>query len=1317
MRSTIVIFTAVPQPTSDGRLRVGVLLSPRLIHSSEQPTPTLGSFELGRTPWPERLAALAGSLKVCWNGGPELAATLAPPRRSVEALDAQLWRALFPAERKVRSYVFDDERGRKVKSYPAATVAGKIVENYRWAAVFSPTEYPPIGVKVDDAGRVTRPAGRIDDWIKALSDAGDLMADYPFSSKDNDDGLGHLPADVRAYYDGLRFYTRVPRNQVAPPLPHDEPDFDFHEMVALIADHPTLQRKLGLVFDLLVDGPAPTATGTIEVRVPWTGSAEVRNLYPRTHYDLATGAFLPAAWSPGFVDRGYMRLETDKFDVLQVDVDGSLFKAADFAGQARRQLCDPDRPAIEATSLPALRTAGITIAQKNRKGWLRYLWNRQLDANAAATADLWADDLIRGYRIDVEVDGRWRSLCHRVGEIAVGGAGTVVIDGAQAEEGYVKAASATAGSFNPEEMYVHEAIAGWSGYSLCARPPGKSVVFDPTRREDHEQVVERRNDKGSHVDMSAEYRALPRSLPLLRYGKSYRFRARVADIAGGGLPPEHGDVGAVTPPTVYGRFEPVATPVLLHRTPITEGESLEHMVIRSAPGQSPAEYAQREDLRAAGYAAENHRHVLPPKSSLAQLEAHGELDDALRSRAATRSLYHLARRDAGTIADRTYVNIDRDDANRDGLELQVPGIELRYPPAGGSGRVPDAEWPTRGEPLGEGQYVLHSGETATLTYLRDPMAAGVAIWDTAPGSNDVGPVVNKLIWSVPGGRMTWARADSLRVELKGSTDGKIHREQSGKVLTFRVPPGQRLTLRYSSWLAESRLTHMALWNMLSPSERSVVLGAIRDGKHWMFGPSRELTLVHAVQKPLTAALFLTGAQVTRQPNGTVAQFDASIACDPYGAGHIDVRASWTEVVDHPHEPGPRLEQRHAELFRLQVPYGQAAVSTTQNLETTQRTPHSVDGYRTMKLRKLSAARPGQHELGDCKYRLVTYNPVSTTRYQEHFPAQLISDRANLETPGTAFPATLPASAPPDAPVIAQVIPTFGRFQDQMGAQHRVSGVRIYLDRPWFSSGAGEKLAVIAPPLATDLTDSAGALYSQWGRDPAWTAPSPAPLVLSSFVVGTDQVTQFGSDQPAPRVSTRTGVGLPGGLPGAADLVLVVPQFNSERGLWFCDLNLNTAGTYFPFLSLALARYQPNAMVGAELSRIVRAELVQLAPERTAIIFVNNGKIEVNVWGTSSGNSLQSTGAAGPGAAHRITAWVEQRVPSAGDLGWTPIVPVKTLDARATGNEVIWSTKLDKPTFIAGNEYRVVVTEAEVYAADQPANTGSERIVYVEMKNL
>jgi hypothetical protein len=165
--------------------------------------------------------------------------------------------------------------------------------------------------------------------------------------------------------------------------------------------------------------------------------------------------------------------------------------------------------------------------------------------------------------------------------------------------------------------------------------------------------------------MTTATEVAPGTLPRLRFGRTYAFRARAVDLAGNSHPFDPGlqvDDDVRTMDRMYRRFEPVQTPLLVRREEYTEGESLTHLVIRSngVPGSAEevnaGAYADglNESTGKTIYRAHSDRHVLPPKTSQDIAEAHGGFDALLDAvaPAATATLYNdIVARDAALVPD------------------------------------------------------------------------------------------------------------------------------------------------------------------------------------------------------------------------------------------------------------------------------------------------------------------------------------------------------------------------------------------------------------------------------------------------------------------------------------------------------------------------------------------------------------------------------------------------------------------------------------------------------------------------------------------
>ena len=226
-----------------------------------------------------------------------------------------------------------------------------------------------------------------------------------------------------------------------------------------------------------------------------------------------------------------------------------------------------------------LRETGVSL---DKIGFTRALsapWMaKALDGTKSPT--VYADDVRRGYRVDVyrAKTNKWYSLVARGGAYSVGAKSFAPGDA----EGYVKSSGGTSevGETGPTaRLYVHEALFGWDGWSLAARRPGKTIV-DPLGKTD--DVA---NAPALGVPVSTEWRVTPGTLPKLRYGEHYRFRARVVDLAGNSLPFSDA-TSSVMPAEApsdlvrYERHEPIAAPALVPQRRFGEGESLERLVIR-----------------------------------------------------------------------------------------------------------------------------------------------------------------------------------------------------------------------------------------------------------------------------------------------------------------------------------------------------------------------------------------------------------------------------------------------------------------------------------------------------------------------------------------------------------------------------------------------------------------------------------------------------------------------------------------------------------------------------------------------------------------
>ena len=216
--------------------------------------------------------------------------------------------------------------------------------------------------------------------------------------------------------------------------------------------------------------------------------------------------------------------------------------------------------------------------------------------------------------------------------------------------------------------------------------------------------------------------------------------------------------------------------------------------------------------------------------------------------------------------------------------------------------------------------------------------------------------------------------------------------------------------------------------------------------------------------------------------------------------------------------------------------------------------------------------------------------------------EVAGDPGQISRAGAALEMTVPSTARPAAPKVLYVLPTFewSRTTTPGGALVRMrkgGAVRVYLERPWYSSGEGELLGVVlADAAAYPPNDAQRAFVTHWGNDPIWAtdpvADAPQP---SSFPRAVTVDFSLKLDELA---------AVAGALPPGGDQVHVAGhgvEYDKSRKLWYCDIEIDAGESYWPFVRLALARYQPKSYWGVELSRVVLADFVQLAPDRTVTV--------------------------------------------------------------------------------------------------------------------
>ncbi len=1152
MQQTI-LWTAIPRryDATAQRLHFAVRISPRL--QGEQALESLGKFCFAH--W----AAQPLRFKVCFGSGSSAASFEAQIEDDVR--DPALWDAVFPSgegadDTLVRSHVFDRDGhcGRAVKSFPVINVLEYVKAVYQRVA----SEYPHTPPGMDALIRRRQSEGSPFSEPPLLAALQSLVKQTGISAGEaitellppTAAGSANPGADMARLLD---FHT--PKNGVYATPPEFKREFEFHETLSLVEDSDFLLRRLGLVLELSCALPPGFATAfagdqaCISVQADWPGATRIvppiRQVRPLTRYRFSPGAgvFCAAACS-GLLSDGMLDLSQPGFEAMQVDVDGAAIKLVDYV----RHLVSLQgaRADAERTELPALRTAGLALVHTGRADTFaaRAARSAELNAQLSDQPVLFAEDLVRGFRVDVLADqpgGCWRSLCQREENYrtrvpavpgAPAGLPPVFTDYARLNRESTLASAPTQKPQDPD-FYLHETLVHWEGWSLGVRRPG-SKVADPSQDAGHSYLDAGAPAPNTDVPLNIAL-DLPRdsagqvlaTLPRLRFGRAYRLRARVVDISGHSLAllPADQRLHAATPSaTRYLRYEPIASPVLARIAQPVPGESLERLVIRT--GEDAASCTERS-LRV----------VCPPRIAQRMAEQHGMFDQA----APSGNWYDIL-------------------SQRHGNAAQLRGT---------------------GDPAADGNDILDAVPT-DVPYLPDPLAGGTLLRLLGPDG-----VVEQSISFAHG--LAWPHAAPYSIQLVKGNDAPAW-DSSRRTVTIAVPQGRMRVLQLSSVpRGLGDLDLLGIWGWVCSEASTERLEKLRElavsGKHWMLTPARTVTLVHAVKKPCSAPR-IESLFVNRAVGESFARLSGNIAIDGASTGKVELRACWIDRVD--------------DVTQLGTGNDYAAPNTS----------HAFDLVHGDMQVDHAWFWQQQHALPDTRYHRVRYTATAVSRYQEYFDSDP-SAGAFARAGETALEVDVLSSTRPDAPQIEYIVPTFG--WERSGPQgdvpvpagdeaHRTlhfvrkgGGLRVYLQRPWFSSGDGELLAVVlyAGPKGTEVLSGKATLkvpagskhvVTQWGYDPIWAAQPPDALpTLAHFPEAVQRscgyaLQELGSD-------------------ALVDVAAHAVHFDTERQLWYCDLMVDPGAAYFPFIRFALARLQPHAVPGAELSKVVLADFIQCAPDR------------------------------------------------------------------------------------------------------------------------
>jgi hypothetical protein len=1256
-----------------------------------------------------------------------------------------------------------------------------------------------------------------------------------YHAETGDTGLGYELMRHALFYDHDKHRERLRAERAswngkrvaAGTTPSTAMASDFNSLVAHMGGQPQLQRKLGLIIDLVVpvpsgltigrDGTVPTPV-TIFMNMPpaskYTDAypaamlSTVSYIEPKSHADITPSLFrasvsgLPTTTSGGAINNGFLPLgDQNQYTLYSEDTEGGPIKIDVTSTGATEQT--PTGVDV-AAPFPALRTAGIAISQAKRDTVLDGQINNQTNfqntywKTGSGVLPLFAEDMVRGFAVDVAIrDAQnpsaplvFQSLCKRdtrmffpaLASLAALPAGTPA-SFVLSDEGYVKASSPNAPG-DGNEIDLHSALIGWEGWSLGAQRPGRAITAatpagDTVQTETPLQPINAPDQNFPSCQLTV--RASAGSLPRLRFGQTYVFRVRLIDLAGNdmsvhsaslvtpNITTTSADTGQpisvspnVSPAISYLRYEPVPNPVTVLQAPLTEGEHVDNLVIRSNPWgftpQNAAQYAAwsatQPKLKPMNpYAATSARWVAPPKGAWNQAEQMGAFDPGyfnpistavatdIQSGAITpgqpyanagflarkSALFQCSQKEAGLF---THTRVwDTSNLGATSPSATNP-VQIFTPP--GAQNLPPPVNP--GQPLGTGQYnlLLNNGSPVTLPYLPDANAQGIHLQQLDASDNPITSAVAARTFA-PRAGCAWPEIDMPQFVLQdggldapapslvGGVTGIAGLDGSAPAsntpIVFSLAPGQQISLHYGSVVQD--VTKMAS----SELDTSGVVHPIPT-----HAPSNKMMLVHAVQQPKPPSAMKIGF-TPRNPGDTAVTLTGNFAVHGLTSNNVDLNAAWVEPVDvELSSDDTVVEALDGTHRRLSMTRGRVQTWTLD----------PSDSVIQLSAPQGEPAIPALvQQFGDTKTRLVTYQATATSRFREYFPQSLQTDSANFQnscpagvlTQGTLLSSgtRIPSTARPIAPKILYVVPTYAwalptSKTDRQGNNVTTSvrtgrGLRVFVDRPWYTTGDTEQLAVLIAPAGSAATDPAIAPnVSQWGYDPTRYPQADKLGVL-------DQSQVLGG-------AIVTGVPLPDKSAKVTVVAFNPSAFDPVRNLWYFDIEFNASVVEAPFVRLALARFQPNSLGGPgfsyppdatldlRMSTVVLADMIKLSADRTGTYTLNKADSSVNValqgpvyadakWTGTSGPLALNTRNDGAAEGRMVYAQVlETTAANPGEFDWYPVgspvnlPPFQSAGALGTSTNLSFIGTIPKPTGLAaGSKHKLLISEYEVFATD------------------
>jgi hypothetical protein len=390
---------------------------------------------------------------------------------------------------------------------------------------------------------------------------------------------------------------------------------------------------------------------------------------------------------------------------------------------------------------------------------------------------------------------------------------------------------------------------------------------------------------------------------------------------------------------------------------------------------------------------------------------------------------------------------------------------------------------------------------------------------------------------------------------------------------------------------------------------------------------QKLRVLHCTESPETKP-FPAGSAAQFSPEGDpifianraplkeTAELGGYIQVDAASTGQLRLEAVWSDIDDNPLHDRPVLTAGttttapRSVVFEKYSPSSGPAMARSALARASLFTESTADlresfGLQCAENKIFLGPTPDQPDapgracilnFSDTRRKQATVTAVSTSRYKSHFRA---AAALAFESRSERILVDVPASMPLAVPDVSHVVP-ISRNTEQPAPEarrtQRFYAMRIYLRKPWFQSGPGERLAIAcrAGPAAQAPMASLDKFVTQWGEDPlerphlevTRNTPHASDFRVPDDGTGTPLDEAFypkRSIEGAADVLYRDNVKIieATGIKRNLSIASFALREDSSTKLWSCDVSV--ANGFLGWCGLALYRHQPHSHNDFQLS--------------------------------------------------------------------------------------------------------------------------------------